>query len=954
MKRLVVLACCILCAASTLMAQNSGAISATLKDAVSGEGINGAVVELTNLKTQKQLYYTSGYQGVISIKNLAPATYKMVITYLGYKDHTQEVKVGSSLTKLGTIRFKQDAKILEDIQIKGYMGTSQKGDTVSYNASAFKTARDASAEGLLKKMPGITVNHDGSVDAQGESVQKVYVDGKEFFGEDVSTTIKTIPAEMISKVEVYDKLSDKAEFTGLDDGEGFKALNIVTKLGKRKGIFGKLYGSYGYPDLYSVGGNVNRFNGDEKLSVIAMANNINQLNFSFEDIVGATSSGKVASSRGGGGGMGGYRQAQNFMVSPMSGISTVQSVGLNYANQWKKLELQGSYFFNHSNTINEQTEERTTYAGDYTQLYNESNSSDKENWNHRLNLRADYKFSKTQSLMLRANISLQNYNSISNSESTTIDGNTSQVEKQMSTTGNDERIGTNGRIFMLYRTRLGKPGRTLTINGGGSWSTNNSWNKPLYTFTIPSDSTYMRDIERLSSSNSVRGEITYTEPLSKSSQLDVEYEFRHQFSDQNMVTDVFVNEVLNEELGKLLSNISESGYSLHQIGPGFNYSTQKVKFFAKVNYQYSSLDSKQILPQGAHPHYTFQDVTYTGNATINFNKQNMLRLRFRSNTNNPSIDQLQDAITVSGNTYTEGNPNLKPSYSHQFNAFYTNTNIEKGRTFMIHGGVWGSTRAIINSSIMNQPDFVLEKYDNQLLGAGNTYTKYENYYDGGNWHIYSGISYGFPLSFIKSNITFRANANFSNSPSKLNGEVNIMKGQYYNGGAQLSSNISENLDFSMAYNVGYNINDNNNAIASRQNRYFNQWASAELKWVAWGGFTFTANATYSQYKGITDDYNEEYLLCNAFIGKKLFKDRRGELSIGVNDIFDQNKDFRRSVGTNYLSNTTNLAIGRYVAVQFVYNLRIFGNGSTAKDFDNLQGGPGGGGRRMGPHGMRPH
>ena len=181
-----------------------------------------------------------------------------------------------------------------------------------------------------------------------------------------------------------------------------------------------------------------------------------------------------------------------------------------------------------------------------------------------------------------------------------------------------------------------------------------------------------------------------------------------------------------------------------------------------------------------------------------------------------------------------------------------------------------------------------------------------------------------------------------------------MKGQYYNGGAQLSSNISENLDFSMAYNVGYNINDNDNAIAARQNRYFNQWARAELKWVAWRGFTLTANATYSQYKGITDDYNEEYLICNAFIGKKLFKDRRGELSIGVNDIFDQNKDFHRSVGTNYLSNTTNLAIGRYVAVQFVYNLSIFGKGSSAKDFDNLQGGPGGrGGRRMGPPpGMR--
>ncbi len=965
MKRLVVLACCILCAASTLMAQNSGAISATLKDAVSGEGINGAVVELTNLKTQKQLYYTSGYQGVISIKNLAPATYKMVITYLGYKDHTQEVKVGSSLTKLGTIRFKQDAKILEDIQIRGYMGTSQKGDTVSYNASAFKTARDASAEGLLKKMPGITVNYDGSVDAQGESVQKVYVDGKEFFGEDVSTTIKTIPAEMVSKVEVYDKLSDKAEFTGLDDGEGFKALNIVTKLGKRKGLFGKVYASYGYPDKYSVGGNFNRFHGDEKISVIAMANNINQLNFAFEDIVGATASTSVASG-GGGGGMRGHRQARNFMVRPMSGISTVQSVGVNYSNQWKKLELQGSYFFNHSNTINHQTEDKTTYIGENTQLYEAITDSERENWNHRANLRLDYKFSKTQSLMVRANASLQNYNGISTSNSTTAKGNTTdntagQVQKDMKSLDDDERVGTYGNLFVLYRTRLGKPGRTLTVNGGGNWNTNNSWNNPIYEFTIPRDSLYERNIERISASNRVRGEITYTEPLSKQSQLNVEYEFSHKFDDQNLTTNVFGSHEKDaegqwvktqyDELGKLLSNISESGYSIHQIGPGYNLSTEKVKLSAKVNYQYSSFDSKQILPAGAHPHYTFQDVTYNGNATVNFNKQNTLRVRFRSSTNNPSLDQLQEAISVSGNHYTEGNPDLKPSYSHQINAFYNNTNIEKGRTFMLHGGVWATTRAIIGASVID-PNYVLENYNGQLLGEGNTYTKYENYTDGGNWNIYSGVSYGFPVPFIKSNLTLNVNTGFSNTPSKMNGKVNTMKGQYYSGGAQLSSNISENLDFSLAYNIGYNINNNASELGTQQNKYFNQWARADLKWVAWGGFTLTANATYSQYKGITDDYNEEYLLCNAFIGKKIFRDRRGELSIGVNDIFDQNKDFRRSVGSNYISNTTNLAIGRYVAVQFVYNLRIFGNGSSAKDFDNLQGGPGGG--RRGPHGMRPH
>lgn len=945
-----------MCATMTLVAQEGGAISATLKDATTGEGINGAVIELTNVKTQKQRYYTSGYQGAISIKGLAPANYRMVITYLGYKDHTQEVKVGNTTLKLGTIRFKQDAKILEDIQIKGYMGTSQKGDTVSYNAAAFKTARDASAEGLLKKMPGITVNTDGSVDAQGETIQKVFVDGKEFFGEDVSTTIKTIPAEMISKVEVYDKLSDKAEFTGLDDGNGYKALNIVTSLGKRRALFGKTYASYGYPDKYSVGGNVNIFNGDEKISIIAMANNINQVNFAFEDIVGATSSGSVASS-GGGGGMRGNRQARNFMVRPMPGISTVQSVGVNYANQWKKLELQGSYFFNHSNTVNQQTEERITLDGtdkDYKQLYNATTDSEQHNWNHRVNLRMDYKFSKSQSIMLRANASLQEYDNLSEAYSVTENGTTGNVQKEMVSTGDDERVGTYGNIFVLYRTRLGKPGRTLTVNGGGNWNTNNQLRNPIYTFTIPRDSIYEREIERISSSNRVRGEITYSEPLSRQSQLNVEYEFSHKFDDQNLQTNVWVKDgnsselVLMPELGKLLSNISESGYSIHQVGPGYNLSTEKVKLSAKLNYQYSTFNSKQILPEGDAPSYAFQDVTYNGNLTVNFNKQNTMRIRFRSETNNPGLDQLQEAITVSGDNYIEGNPNLKPSYSHRINAFYNNTNIEKGQTFMLHGGVWATSRSIISSMVMNRPDFVLENYNGQLLGEGNTYTHYENDTENANWHIYSGISYGFPVSFIKSNLTLNANLGFSNSPSKINGAVNIMSGQYYSGGAQLSSNISENVDFTMAYNFSYNINDNSTQFVSQMNTYFSQWAKAELKWVAWGGFTLTANATYSQYKGITDNYNEEILLCNAFIGKKLFRDQRGELSIGVNDIFDQNKDFRRSVGSNYFSNVTNLAIGRYVAVQFVYNLRIFGKGSSDKDFDNLQGA--GGHRPMGPMG----
>ncbi len=929
----------------TLFAQSVGTLKATIRDSKSGDGINGAVVELIATSNGKAQYYTSGYQGKVEIKNLAPTSYDMKITYLGYKEYDKKVKIVAGNNDLGIIRLEEDATIIEQVQISGYLGTSTKGDTISYNASAFKTVKDASAEGLLSKMPGITVNSDGSVNAQGETVEKVFVDGKEFFGDDVSTTIKTIPAEMVAKVEVYDKLSDKAEFTGLDDGEGYKAINIVTSLGKRKGAFGKVYGSYGYKDKYSVGGNANFFHGDQKISIIAMANNINQLNFSFEDIVGATSSANVASS-GGGGGM---RQARNFMVRPMSGISTVQSVGLNYANQWDKLELQSSYFFNHSTTTNVNTTDRTTYGSDdYVENLSKVANSDAENWNHRLNMRLDYKFSKSQSLMVRANASLQNYSNLNTSSSIISNGTTGQELKNMNEKSEDERVGTYGNIFALYRTRLGKPGRTITINSRVRWNSSEYHNAPEYIYTIPADSTYQNIIENLTGSNSIRGEVTYTEPITEKLQLDVEYEFNRNLNDQNKRAQVFINGVEDSALGTLLSNISESGYITHQVGPGLNFSSEKVKFNMRAGFQHSSLGNEQRLPVELSKSYKFNDFTYRGNLTVNFNQANSLRVRLHSRTQNPSIGQLQEATDVNGSSYTAGNPDLKPSYSHSLMTFYTNTNIEKGQTLMLHGGIWATTRSISSSIQMNRPDFEIPGYNGQLLGVGNTYSTYENISGWNNWNIFTGISYGFPLPFIKSNLTISLNANFNSTPSKINDYLNIMKGQYYTTGVQLGSNISENIDFNIAYNFSYSINDNASEIYAQNNKYLSHYARADFKWIFWKGFTLTANGTYNQYKGITDNYNEEILLCNAYIGKKIFKDERGELSIGVNDIFNQNRDFRRNVGANYIQNTTNLAIGRYVAVQFVYNIRVFGNGSSAKDFDNLSMGGGSGRRPMGP------
>ena len=298
----------------------SGSVTATVIDASTREGVPGAVVEFAPADPAAQKrYFTTGYKGRVEA-TVPYGTYKVSVSFLGYETLEKELKLSAAKKSLGTLELAPSSTEIEAVvkEVKS-MRTSQKGDTVSYNAGAFKVTADADVEGLLKKMPGITIT-DGEVEAQGETVKKVFVDGKEFFGEDVTSAIKSLPAQAVDKVEVYDKLSDAAEFSGMDDGEGYKAINIVTKPNMRQGQFGKLYAGYGYqPETegttsnhkYNVGGNVNLFHGSSRVSVIGLFNNVNQQNFSFEDILGVS------------GGSGGRRAAWRRSTRSASTTPTV-------------------------------------------------------------------------------------------------------------------------------------------------------------------------------------------------------------------------------------------------------------------------------------------------------------------------------------------------------------------------------------------------------------------------------------------------------------------------------------------------------------------------------------------------------------------------------------------------------------------------------------------------------
>ena len=978
MKRILLTTLLTFCTAAAFAQR--GSVTATVVNADTGESVAGAVLIVSPVKTpEKQQGFTSAFKGAVSMPSLAYGEYKLSVSFIGYNNLDTTFRVSTPKLNLGVLKLKPGVQIETVVKEAKALRTSQKGDTVSYNAGAFKVVADADVEGLLKKMPGITVT-DGTVEAQGETVKKIFVDGKEFFGEDVTTAIKSLPAEAVDRVEVYNKLSDAAEFSGMDDGEGYKALNIVTHANMRQGQFGKLYAGFGYDAdtetedkfKYIAGGNANIFSGDSRISLIGLFNNVNQQNFSFEDILGVSGS-------GGGGRRGSVGQ---YMMRPQSGVATVNAIGINYSDSWGKRDqvtFQGSYFFNNTNTENRSTVEKWYEAPMIPDTLSTNGYSDTKGYNHRFNARLEWKISENQNLMIRPRFSYQSNDPWSRTTGWQF-GAPADGGSGYSRTDNFSdalRHGYNVGTSAVYRAKLGKNGRTITLDGSFSYSDNtnnsNSWSNILATqpdrpavdpetgVWDPANYTELRYLRNLapSSSYSLRGSFTYTEPVAKYAQLSFQYRASYNSQERDkrsyITGDDFSTAGLTPD--RSLSNSYESGYLTQSVGPGFRFSKERNTFIANVYYQRSALDGQIVRDDAEKIKHAYNNVTYFMMGQLNINRENSLRLFVSSYTDSPSITDLQSVYDVSdAQNISHGNPNLKPTYSHRVNFHYTNSNVEKGRTFMWMFSM-NTTLDYTAQHLVQRPGDIT--IDGQAYSP-NFYSTTENL--DGYWQLRTHLSYGLPIGFLKSNFNVMAGVIYTKTPSMLGGTVdaatgmisggerNDTKNMGYDFRAVLGSNISENVDFTLSWNGTYNEATNSLNADKSKNRYFNHTAQGNLKVVFPLGFTFTASAAYSQYIGFTNDYSEDYLLCNVWLGKKVFKNKRGEVMVGVNDLFNQNRAFSRSTGSGYTQNSTNSVIGRYYMVQFNYNLRRFGKKGSRniKDYDGVESSSGS--RRMGPGG----
>lgn len=913
----------------TLRAQVSGLIT----DAKTFLPVQYASIVVMNVKDSSFVKgEVTDSAGSFIIESLSSGNYYLKISFIGYETILTEPFLISNVQPakhFGTIKLKASAEVLKGavVEAKQVM-VQQKEDTIQYNANAFKTHPDATAEDLVAKMPGITTDN-GSVKAHGEDVKQILVDGKPFFGDDPNAALKNLPADVIEKIQVFDKLSDQAQFTGFDDGQSNKTINIVTKLGKNNGQFGKIYAGYGEDDRYIAGGNINLFNGDRRISVIGLSNNINQQNFSTQDLLGVTGSGGRGGGRGGygggqyGGGQGG-NSSYNFLVNPQNGISTTNAVGLNYSDKWgSKIKVSGSYFFNEMDNINTGTLTRNYITSKNTgQRYYENDNAENLNYNHRVNFRFEYTIDTANSLIITPKLNFQDNNAISS-----VFGNNRLPENvELSKTTNSTKANNAGYDLsnnILFRHKFTKRGRTfsLGLSNGMNYKTGTGSVFSLSKYYFTNDSTFTDQHSNQNTNGySISPNIVYTEPLDSSSQLQFSYNpsYISNMTDKEVNNFNYTDQIYSN-LDTALSNKYESTYIANKGGLGYRRNNKKYNFMAGFNYQYATLSGSEHFPTSFMVSKSFSNILPQAMLNYKFSRGTNLRIIYRTSTNMPSVSQLQNVINNSNPLLlSTGNPDLKQDFEHTVTIRYGKTNAEKASGLFVLIYANYAQNYIGNSTLIPVKDTTLT--DGTLLKRGSQLTKPVNL--DAYWNTRSLITYAWPVVKIKCNVNFNTGFNYTQTPGSINSAINLANNYGLSGGAGLSSNISEKLDFSVSYTANYNIVKNTLQTQSNSN-YFSQVTSLKFNWIFWKGIVFNTSVNHTLYNGLSQSYNQDFLFWNASLGYKLLKDHSLEIKASVFDILKQNNSISRTVTETYIEDSQTRVLTRYFMFTLTYTLRNF-------------------------------
>ena len=931
----------------SLFGQNDLSLSGTVLDKTDNQPIVAGSIELLNAKDSVFVKgAVSSADGLFSFKNVTAGNYILRITYIGYLTFTQNVRLNSSIN-IGTIYLNTNDILLQETVVVGRRpDVIVRNDTIEYDAGAYKVTENAVIEDLLKKMPGIEVDKDGKITANGKEVKKILLDGKEFFSDDPQIASKNLPAEMVEKLQVVDRKSDMAQMTGFDDGEEETIINLTVRPNMKKGTMGNALVGMGRdlqsdPDSrYQAGAFVNHLQKEDQYTLIAGTNNNN--NMGAADL-GADQFGDMRVRRGGGG----IAETTNFMMRLNKSFSP--EVTLN-----GDVRYTGSERFSTNKSYVE-----TQWSAENTQSDSVFTNNNYRSNSVAANFKLDWKPDTTNTLIFRPNIRYNN----SNSEESEwlnrfwLESRNGILETQTDSRTKGEGYGFGGRLD--YSHKFAKPGRVFSTNIRGSYSDSYSWEKSWSEILFqestanPLSDLNQRD-ENDNRSDNYRGTVSWVEPLGNGNFLQALYRISYfDTKSINSTYDLYEPEhqaIRNDSLSR--STVRNS--TEQRIGLSFKAVRKKYNYTIGFNVDPTRSINETWQPSSNNPfivpYYDSRLANLMGDTLISSISQNVvnfspvlnfnylfgqrtnLRIEYEGETNQPSANQLRNFVDKSRPTaWVAGNPSLKPGYQNRLNARF---NKYVPETQLMYNLNWTGRFSVNDIASVTQ-----------MLDGGIRQTTYQNI--NGNWNMQLRGMFNVPLRNKKFSVGGFAMTEYRNQ----NSYVNVSKNTMQNFVVRDNFNVNYRSDlFDIGMNTSVNYSNITYSIRPENNQ-----TTSDLRvggYTAWYlpyGWTVESDINWMQRNGYAAEFNIPETIWNAAITKLLFSKKQGtgSLKLQIYDILQDRNTISASYTTNGFRSTEINSIPSYSMFSFIYKFSAFPTSGSTSD-RRSSGGPGEGGRPQGP------
>lgn len=919
-----------------------------------GEPAVQATVQLLSLPDST---FTTGIasneKGYFSLPRVKAGKYVLKVSYIGFKNKLIPLQLTASAPNknVGTVKLETDAIMLAEAVVVAEAPQVQiVEDTVAFNSSAYRTPEGAMLEELVKKLPGAEVDDDGNVKINGKEISKIMVDGKEFFGGDVQTGLKNLPVDMIEKLKTYDKKSDLARITGIDDGEEETVLDLTVKKGMNQGWFGNVDVAGGTEKRYMGRAMVNYFYDKTQVSLIAGANNVNDQGFSA--------------------GGGGPRWRRN------NGLTAKKMIGINFATQTDKIELGGSARYNYSDgdiASVGSTENFLTSGNSYS---NSNTLSRNRNKRFSADFRMEWRPDTMTNIIFRPDFSYGKTDNLSSSESGTFNDdpynlvenpndylnldNLAQndplrevrVNAINSGTLNDNKDITANATLQVNR-KLNSKGRNITFRGRFSYgdSESNQFTESMTNYFLlqnylGEDSVLIRNqyINTPTKDYNYRLQLTYSEPIARATFLQFSYQFQYKYSESDKST-FDLQPFSGWGLGAALPD----GYEENEIDSlgkyaeyrYYNHDASVALRFIREKYQLSAGMSFQ--PQ--HTILSYKRGDYMIDTTRNvfnfapnidfryrFSKVSQLRFTYRGRSSQPSMENLLPIVDNSNpQNIRIGNPGLKPAFTHTMRFFYNTYDADKQRGIIAHANFSATQNSISNSRI----------YDNKT-GGWTTTPKNIN----GNWNAFGMFGFNTALKNKKFTINTFSNASYVNSVAYLTDSQTNVENKNTTTNLTLNERLNGTyrndwFEFGLNGTLSYSIEKDKLTPDNNQQPYTFSYGATTTVSMPWS-MSLSTNIANQSRRGYRDaSMNRNELIWNAQLSQTFLKGA-ATISFEMYDILRQQSNITRSLTADGRSVYEYNGVNSYCMLHFIYRLNIFG-GKAARDKMNQRHGPGPGG-----------